>query len=35
LLLFFAPFVVYLYLAGAKKMKRLSEASIFRPTDPE
>jgi RsiW-degrading membrane proteinase PrsW (M82 family) len=35
LLLLFVPFVVYLYISGAKKMKRLSDASIFRPTDPE
>jgi RsiW-degrading membrane proteinase PrsW (M82 family) len=35
LLLLFVPYVVYLYLAGARKMKRLSDASIFRPADPE
>ncbi len=35
LLVLFAPYVVFLYLAGARKIRRLSDASIFRPTDTE
>jgi RsiW-degrading membrane proteinase PrsW (M82 family) len=35
MLLLFVPFVAYLYLAGAKKMKRLSDVSVYRPADPE
>ncbi|MDX2430829.1 MAG: PrsW family glutamic-type intramembrane protease [Bacteroides sp.] len=31
LLLLFVPYVIYLYIAGGKKLKILSEASIFRP----
>ncbi len=35
LLFIFVPYVVYLYLAGAKKLKQLSDVSVFRPADPE
>jgi len=35
LLLVFIPYVVYLYIAGGKKMKTLSEASIFKPEPHE
>jgi len=31
LLMLFIPYVIYLYIAGGKKLKTLSEASIFRP----
>ncbi|MCP4312636.1 MAG: PrsW family intramembrane metalloprotease [Bacteroidetes bacterium] len=31
LLMLFIPYVVYLYIAGGKKLKTLSEASIFKP----
>lgn len=33
LLLLFAPFVVWLYIMGMKKMKVLSNASVFKPED--
>jgi len=35
LLLLFAPYVVYLYQAGLKKMRILSDASIFKPPEGE
>lgn len=31
LLMLFIPFVIYLYIAGGRKIKILSEASIFKP----
>ena len=31
LLMLFIPYVIYLYIAGGKKVKILSEASIFKP----
>jgi len=31
LLMLFIPYVIYLYIAGGKKLKTLSEASIFKP----
>lgn len=33
LLLLFAPFMVWLYIMGMKKMKVLSNASVFKPED--
>jgi RsiW-degrading membrane proteinase PrsW (M82 family) len=33
LLTLFIPYVIYLYIAGGKKLKILSEASVFKPTD--
>lgn len=33
LLLLFAPFVVWLYIMGMKKMRILSNASVFKPED--
>jgi RsiW-degrading membrane proteinase PrsW (M82 family) len=35
LLLLFAPYVVYLYLSGLRKMRILSDASIFKPPEGE
>jgi RsiW-degrading membrane proteinase PrsW (M82 family) len=35
LLFLFVPYVVYLYLGGAKKLKHLSDASIFKPDSGE
>jgi RsiW-degrading membrane proteinase PrsW (M82 family) len=35
LLVLFVPYVGFLYLTGARKLRRLSDASIFRPTDTE
>lgn len=35
LLLFFVPYIIYLYYSGMKKMKILSDASIFRSVDEE
>jgi RsiW-degrading membrane proteinase PrsW (M82 family) len=35
LLMLFIPYVVYLYMAGMKKMKILSETSIFKPPEEE
>lgn len=35
LLLLFAPYVVFLYHTGMKKMRILSDASIFKPPDEE
>ncbi len=31
LLLLFIPYVIYLYITGGKKLKILSEASVFNP----
>ncbi len=33
LLMFFIPYVIFLYIAGGKKIKILSEASIFKPDE--
>ena len=33
LLFLFVPYVVFLYVAGARKIRTLSEASIFKPVD--
>jgi hypothetical protein len=35
LLVLFVPYVIYLYFAGGKKLKILSEASIFKPGNGE
>jgi RsiW-degrading membrane proteinase PrsW (M82 family) len=35
LLVLFIPYVIWLYILGMKKMKRLSEASIFKPVEEE
>jgi len=35
LLFLFIPYVIYLYVAGMKKIKILSDSSIFRPPDGE
>lgn len=35
LLIMFFPFVIYLYIAGGKKLKILSEASVFKPSPGE
>jgi len=35
LLMLFIPYVVYLYVTGMKKMKILSETSIFKPPEEE
>ena len=35
LLILFVPYVVFLYIGGAKKLRILSEASIFNPGDQE
>ncbi len=35
LLLLFVPFVIVLYIMGLKKMKVLSDSSIFKPLDEE
>ena len=33
LLLLFIPYVIWLYITGMRKMKRLSDASVFRPLE--
>lgn len=35
LLLLFIPYVIWLYVMGMRKMKRLSDASVFKPTEEE
>ena len=35
LLMLFVPYVIYLYVTGIRKMRILSDASIFRPTSEE
>ena len=35
LLIFFVPYVIYLYVTGIKKMKVLSDASIYKPLGEE
>ena len=35
LLLLFVPYLLVLYLSGARKMRRLSAVSLFRPADEE
>jgi RsiW-degrading membrane proteinase PrsW (M82 family) len=35
MLFLFIPFLFFLYRAGARKMKRLSDISIFRTSDPD
>jgi RsiW-degrading membrane proteinase PrsW (M82 family) len=35
LLLLFAPYVIFLYVSGARKLRTLSDASVFKPTDLE
>jgi RsiW-degrading membrane proteinase PrsW (M82 family) len=35
LLTFFVPYVIYLYIVGMKKMKTLSDASVYKPLDIE
>mgnify|MGYP001812405428 CR=1 FL=1 len=35
LLLVFIPYVIFLYVAGARKMRVLSDASVFREHDPD
>jgi RsiW-degrading membrane proteinase PrsW (M82 family) len=35
LLVLFIPYVIWLYVMGMRKMKRLSEASIFKPVEDE
>jgi protease PrsW len=35
LLMLFIPYVIFLYITGGKKLKILSEASIFKPGEPE
>ena len=33
LLIFFVLYVIYLYIFGNRKMKKLSEVSVFKPQD--
>jgi RsiW-degrading membrane proteinase PrsW (M82 family) len=33
LLVLFLPYVILLYVTGARKIKRLSDVSVFRPDD--
>lgn len=35
LLLLFIPYVIWLYIMGMRKMKRLSDASVFKPVEEE
>jgi RsiW-degrading membrane proteinase PrsW (M82 family) len=35
LLLLFIPYVIWLYIMGMRKMKRLSDASVFKPIEEE
>jgi RsiW-degrading membrane proteinase PrsW (M82 family) len=35
LLLLFIPYVIVLYIIGMKRMKELSDTSVFRPLDAE
>lgn len=35
LLLLFVPYVIWLYIMGMKKMKQLSNASVFKPVEEE
>jgi len=35
LLMLFIPYVIYLYVMGMKKIRILSNASVFKPLDEE